>query len=151
MRVPLLALGCLLFQAANARQENIVTPLLKADTLSRPLATMIDISEPQARLLHTLPNGNKVYALPQDNMPCVVPEVKSTMPVAGRSSAGLFNYNMPVIGLRKTPLVPGTPINPMITPQGQMKSLSPLTVSPIKRVIPKKAARPVIPKPERNN
>ena len=34
-------------------------------------------------LLNTLPNGNKVYALPQDNMPCVVPEMSQ--------------YNMPVI------------------------------------------------------
>lgn len=29
----------------------------------------------QAKLLHTLPNGSKVYALPQDNMPCVVPDM----------------------------------------------------------------------------
>jgi hypothetical protein len=26
-------------------------------------------------LSHTLPNGNKVYLLPQDNMPCVVPDM----------------------------------------------------------------------------
>lgn len=29
----------------------------------------------QSKLLHTLPNGNKVYALPMDNMPCVVPDM----------------------------------------------------------------------------
>lgn len=36
-----------------------------------------------AKLQYTLPNGNKVYALPQDNMPCVVPDVSQ--------------YNMPVV------------------------------------------------------
>lgn len=39
-----------------------------------------------AKLLTTLPNGNKVYALPQDNMPCVVPPMHNTMPNAGNNS-----------------------------------------------------------------
>lgn len=138
MRVPLLLLGCLLFQATRAQQENMVSPLIKADTLSRPVNAFANINEPQARLLSTLPNGNKVYALPQDNMPCLVPASTPTMPVAGQQSPGLFNYNMPVIGLRKTPLIPGTPINPMVMPQGQLKLQSPATTTPIKRVIPKK-------------
>jgi hypothetical protein len=30
---------------------------------------------PQSKLLYTLPNGNKVYSLPQDNMRCVVPDM----------------------------------------------------------------------------
>lgn len=34
-----------------------------------PRVKLIELAE----LSHTLPNGNKVYALPQDNMPCVVP------------------------------------------------------------------------------
>jgi hypothetical protein len=29
---------------------------------------------PQARLSQTLPNGNKIYLLPMDNMPCIVPD-----------------------------------------------------------------------------
>jgi len=29
---------------------------------------------PEATLSHVLPNGSKVYLLPQDNMPCIVPE-----------------------------------------------------------------------------
>lgn len=29
----------------------------------------------QPLLIHVLPNGNKVYALPQDHMPCVVPDM----------------------------------------------------------------------------
>jgi hypothetical protein len=28
-----------------------------------------------AKLLHALANGDKVYALPQDNMPCIVPDM----------------------------------------------------------------------------
>jgi hypothetical protein len=37
----------------------------------------------RAKLLYTLTNGGKVYALPQDNMPCLVPD--------------LSQYNMPVM------------------------------------------------------
>lgn len=40
---------------------------------------------PQAKLSHVLPNGNAVYKLPQDNMPCIVPD------------SSRYNYNMPVI------------------------------------------------------
>lgn len=38
---------------------------------------------PDARLIRQLPNGTKVYALPLDNMPCLVP--------------GMKQFNMPVI------------------------------------------------------
>lgn len=30
---------------------------------------------PQAKLIMQLPNGNKVYSLPGDNMPCIVPDM----------------------------------------------------------------------------
>ena len=41
---------------------------------------------PQATLIHTLPNGNTVYALPQDHMPCVVPNLRQfNMPVIVKS------------------------------------------------------------------
>jgi hypothetical protein len=37
-----------------------------------------------AKLLSVLPNGNQVYALPQDNMPCIVPQMNQyAMPNAG--------------------------------------------------------------------
>lgn len=80
MRVALLALGCLLFQTTGAQQENTVSPQIMTDTLPRPVNVLAGINEPQARLLNTLPDGNKVYALPQDNMPCVVPAATPTMP-----------------------------------------------------------------------
>jgi hypothetical protein len=38
-------------------------------------------SSPLGKLTHTLPNGNKVYALPQDHMPCIIPNMgQFTMP-----------------------------------------------------------------------
>ena len=38
-----------------------------------------------AKLSHVLPNGNKVYILPQDNMPCVVPDIRAyNMPTGSR-------------------------------------------------------------------
>jgi hypothetical protein len=40
---------------------------------------------PQAKLSHVLPNGNKIYKLPVDNMPCLVPD------------ESMYHYNMPVV------------------------------------------------------
>ncbi len=39
-------------------------------------------------LSHTLPNGDKLYSLPTDNMPCVVPDMNlyNIMPNAGTST-----------------------------------------------------------------
>jgi hypothetical protein len=41
---------------------------------SNPQNPIIHLSQdlPQAKLSQTLPNGNKVYVLPLDNMPCIV-------------------------------------------------------------------------------
>lgn len=40
---------------------------------------------PKAKFSHSLPNGNKVYFLPLDNMPCIVPDMSQfNMPNAGR-------------------------------------------------------------------
>jgi hypothetical protein len=41
---------------------------------SNPKKPIIHLSQdlPQAKLSQTLPNGNKVYVLPLDNMPCIV-------------------------------------------------------------------------------
>ena len=37
----------------------------------------------KAKLSHTLANGSKIYLLPQDNMPCIVPDTQQfSMPVA---------------------------------------------------------------------
>jgi hypothetical protein len=42
------------------------------------------VNSTSAQFSHTLPNGDKVYLLPQDHMPCIVPD------------ASQYNYNMPV-------------------------------------------------------
>jgi hypothetical protein len=48
---------------------------------------------PAGKLLTTLPNGNKVYALPQDNMPCIVPNIQYTMP--NGSGNQMLNQSQP--------------------------------------------------------
>jgi hypothetical protein len=46
-------------------------------------------TSPVAQLSHSLPNGNKVYILPQDNMPCVVPDIRFYKMPVGSSGLGL--------------------------------------------------------------
>ncbi|MEO5562603.1 MAG: hypothetical protein ABIR18_04190 [Chitinophagaceae bacterium] len=40
-----------------------------------PENRILSLPLPQAKNIQTLPNGNRVYALPQDNMPCIVPNM----------------------------------------------------------------------------
>lgn len=92
--------------AAFSQQVEMVpeaSKIIRKNVLSLPATT-----EPQAQLVETLPNGNRVYALPQDNMPCVVPApaqqpAASAWPVLVPAPT---MKNMPVAGLRKTPLIP---------------------------------------------
>lgn len=50
---------------------------------------------PAKKLLYTLPNGNQVYTLSQDHMPCIVPDMRRfTMPNAGKQ-APLYRYPAP--------------------------------------------------------
>lgn len=64
-----------------------------------PDTKLIDL----ATLSHTLPNGNKVYALPQDNMPCVVPDISAgTMPTVKPPTRGQMPN--PAVPLIKKPL-----------------------------------------------
>ena len=58
---------------------------------------------PQAKLLHSNGKG-KVYALPQDNMPCLVPHINSNMPVAG-------------LGINKTQKIPNALPEQKIIPE----------------------------------
>ncbi len=62
----------------------------------------------KATLSHTLPNGNKVYRLPLDNMPCIVPAPQ--------------NFNMPIVGvLSPFSRMPGTKpvLPPLIEPNAK--------------------------------
>jgi hypothetical protein len=45
---------------------------------------MLSKGQPMGRLLYTLQNGTMAYALPQDNMICLVPD--------------LSQFNMPIVG-----------------------------------------------------
>src|SRR5215211_2016441 len=49
---------------------------------------------PQAKLSHVVPNGNKVYNLPIDNMPCIVPDTS------------IYHYRMPVVNGKTTGMIP---------------------------------------------
>jgi hypothetical protein len=69
---------------------------------------MPDYLNPDSKLLYTLSNGSKVYILPLDNMPCLVPE--------------LAQFNMPVMGrdMKMTGMPPGLqPPVPLIPPQNK--------------------------------
>ncbi|HEX7846791.1 MAG TPA: hypothetical protein VF476_13400 [Chitinophagaceae bacterium] len=83
----------------NYSPEN---PLLK----TKPFVLPLQHPEQQAVLSHMLPNGNAVYILPQDNMPCVVPNIslQNGIPNAWQ---GKTEETMPNPGLRKRPLIPG--------------------------------------------
>jgi hypothetical protein len=60
----------------TSRNQTFVQP--KSDRLlTAPQVELI----PKPKLLQVLSNGNKVYALSQDRMPCVIPE--------------MYGYNMP--------------------------------------------------------
>ena len=46
---------------------------------------LLQRSQSSAKLLFTKPDGTRVYALPQDNMPCLVPDLSQfNMPVMGK-------------------------------------------------------------------
>ena len=57
----------------------------------------------RAKLLYTLTNGDKVYALPQDNMPCIVPDMSQ------------YN-NFELVKPDMTPSTIPNPIYPQIIP-----------------------------------
>lgn len=55
------------------------------DSLQKLIAKLNMRSYPQAKLLSSFADGTKLYALPQDNMPCLVPDLSQfKMPIAGK-------------------------------------------------------------------
>jgi len=51
--------------------------------------------QPQKELVYTLPDGNKISALSQDNMPCIMPDMSQfNMPCINPEKQ---TYNMPVL------------------------------------------------------
>lgn len=71
---------------------SILRPKISFKTFSIPA--------PQAKFLMSLSNGNKVYALPPDNMPCIVPDMSqfNKADLAGpdlKQKSFLLNRNLP--------------------------------------------------------
>jgi hypothetical protein len=68
----------------------------KADILPMPEIHNFNPSDqslPFTKRSYTLPNGNKVNILPQDNMPCVMPDISQfSMPVV---KPNIQHYNIP--------------------------------------------------------
>ncbi len=76
---------------------------------------------PLAKFSHTLPNGNKIYLLPQDNMPCVVP--------------GMEEFNMPVV---KAEILPYNIPNPAYPPQSKIETFTPEKIKELQELFNKK-------------
>jgi hypothetical protein len=96
-------------QVIPPKPKNNISSLPKFYVVN-PKTRLID----GAKLLNTLPNGNTVYALPQDNMPCVVPDVSQ--------------YNMPVVTPEKEAYTIPNPAyppatKPIILTEEQLKQL----------------------------
>jgi len=100
----------LFFLNAAAQQQNNngswLVPLdknISQDSLQKIITKLNNQNRSQATLLHRFANGTKMYALPQDNMPCLVPNTSHyNMPVMGKE---IKLYGMPP-GSQPQPLIP---------------------------------------------
>lgn len=114
-----IAIGAFSFASAQNNQTPAVSRP-KMNSLETPRFYIIN--PPQTRLMvngqliNRLPNGNKVYALAQDNMPCIVPDMSQ--------------YNMSVVKPAivynniQNPALQNPPSNkPMILTEEQLKKL----------------------------
>ena len=71
---------------------------------------------PKAKLLYETENGF-VYALPQDNMPCLVPKTQSNMPIAKSEITGYIPNPLLHKGQSPIKLIP-LKISPLTLPKG---------------------------------
>lgn len=89
-----------------SKQDQIISK----DSLEKIVRKLKEIkySLSSGKLVMSLANGNNIYALPQDNMACIVPDLSQfNMPNAGR-------------GIKITGMPPGSaPQNPIIPPQNK--------------------------------
>lgn len=76
---------------SNPALQSLMDKFNKENPLNIELpAPPAEVKEPMPKqpvYSHTLPSGASVYSLPQDNMPCLVPETVSKMPVVRGESA----------------------------------------------------------------
>ena len=119
MKKIFLAAGILAFSFATAQQNDFldiqkqIQKKLKEDQKQKLREQLLSFQNvhrltsqqstlPQAKFLQVLPNGNKVYALPQDHTPCIVPDMKQfNMPnitrrndVSGRMPNAIIPYKI---------------------------------------------------------
>lgn len=92
-----------MFAYVSGQQQKVEpNPNQQPDKIN--VSSVFSQSTTQAIFSHTLPNGNKVYLLPQDQMPCVVPDMSRYyyhMPVAkGHSEDNIPNAT------RVIPIIP---------------------------------------------
>jgi hypothetical protein len=94
-----------------------IQPKPKTNTFELPKTYKFNYS-PQvldkAKLLETLPNGNKVYALPLDNMPCVVPDMSQYFNTPVKSDTSYYNIPNPAFP---------SPDKPEVITQDQLNKL----------------------------
>lgn len=79
---------------------------ISKDSLEKIIRTLeqLQYSPGFGKLVLTRPNGSGIYILPQDNMPCLVPDLSQfNMPVMGR---GMKISGMPPDGRPPVPLIP---------------------------------------------
>jgi hypothetical protein len=109
MKCYLLAVGLITISAISAQEPpkdldlkvQVPTQSLQDQPKTYSITPRIQLID-LAKLSHTLPNGNKVYSLPQDNMPCVVPLGSGNMPVVSPGINGPMPN--PAVPLLKKPI-----------------------------------------------
>ncbi len=79
----------------------------------KKLIITLDTIKPIAKILYNIEKG-KVYALPLDNMPCLVPQINSNMPVA---KLDMKEYKKIPNALQEQKLIPQTETS--INPSGK--------------------------------
>jgi hypothetical protein len=100
------------FNAEEYLKKKKVSPLPNDPITQKQKETFVlPLVSPQAKYSYTLANGSKVYLLPQDNMPCVVPNraEHDVMPnLSDFKSIYVFPKEMqiPNPGWRIKPLIP---------------------------------------------
>ncbi len=103
----------LLFLIKTTIAQSIETPNNKGmiDNILTVKPKTLKMNLPQARFLFNTDKG-KVYALPQDNIPCLVPNINSNMPIA---KLPMNRYEQIPNAMPKQQLIPetGTLINPL--------------------------------------
>lgn len=86
--------------------KNKKTEIFSKDSLQKLLKSLEQkqYSSNNGELVITQPDGTKIYALPADNMPCLVPDLSRC------------NYNMPVAGtgIKITGMPPGSVPNTIV-------------------------------------